>query len=91
MNGKLNCYEFGCLIDCPCDECIKCDCKYYGDCASCHWFWECPDLLSGCEFAQNDRSSDCANCIITDPDELAQMTDFANWIIEKRKKEQQGN
>lgn len=44
-----------------------------------------------CKFVQNDRSFDCATCIITNPDELEQMTDFANWIIEKRKKEQQGN
>lgn len=56
----MNCYEFGCLIDCSCDECIKGDCKYYGDCASCRWFLECPvDYLSEnshCRIVQNDET-----------------------------------
>ena len=38
----MDCYNYDCRIECPYDDCIKEDCKYYGDCASCHWFWTCP-------------------------------------------------
>ena len=57
MNG----YEFCCLIDCPYDDCIKENCKYYGYCESCRWFFECLHVYSGCEFqckeiVQNDET-----------------------------------
>ncbi len=45
-------YEFGCFIDCSYDECIRSDCKYYGDCPSCRWFWECTAIPFGCEHLQ---------------------------------------
>ncbi len=38
----------------------------------------------------NNRSN-CELCIVTDPDETAEFINFASWIAEKRKKEQQGN
>ncbi len=38
----------------------------------------------------NNRSN-CELCIVTDLDETAEFINFASWISEKRKKEQQGN
>ena len=38
----------------------------------------------------NNRSN-CELCIVTDPDETVEFINFASWIAEKRKKEQQGN
>lgn len=80
-------YGFQCgLGKCPCKHnCEKC--SYSNECTGCFWFLDCPHNSSN----HITYDSNCHSCTTTDPEELAQMMDFANWLIENRKKEQQGS